>query len=322
MPSFSVEEAYQKANGLLSGQFSDNEAKTLLSSLALRGETVDEVVGFAKAMREVMIKVDLGSPLIDVCGSGGSGKDRFNISTAVSILLACDSVPVAKHGNRGSRAYNGSFDFLEALGIPFYQDPKAVSSQFRNTGVGFLFARYFHPLVGALAPIRAALGHASIFNVLGPLCNPATVSHQVIGTPSKEKALLISGALLKLGTTKSIVIHGHDGRDELSITSKSTLYCIENNQINLIEFDPSNFISGVIPDEALSCKDAKESARLFEDLLTSKNETHPISQWLFLNAAVALWCFGRVASITDGINHSKLLFRSSKILDLLNRLRA
>ncbi len=205
-------------DAMLGGRAADDEIGQLLLALREKGESVDELVGAAIAMRRHMTKIPhSNSLLLDTCGTGGSGSGTFNISTAVAIVAAACGVPVAKHGNRRATSLSGSADVLEELGVTIESDVDAVARRLDHSGLCFCFAPKMHPAMKHVAAIRRRLGVRTLFNYLGPLCNPAAATHQLLGTSSPEIHQKIAAAIARLGTTRSFVIHAADGQDEVSL---------------------------------------------------------------------------------------------------------
>ena len=307
------QESYDVLIEIFQGSADIEDIKQLLVILSQdKGETVDEIVGFARAMRDHMTQVHLKKPMLDLCGTGGSGQDRFNASTAAAFVLAAGGVPVAKHGNRGSKKPNGSFDFLEALGIPFEHTADQCAALFDQTNLCFLFARQFHPAMKYVAPARQAVGHRTLFNLLGPLCNPAGATHQILGTLSNEIANKLAQALMRLGTNRTLVIVGHNGLDELSLTGKSEYYEVKSNEIKPHLFIPESNSADLLP-----VGNAIENAAQFLTVLQDKNALADLRQFIALNAAAGFYCMNRVEKINDGIKLANDLITSGEVYRFL-----
>ena len=202
---------------LTSPALDDATGGALLAAWAARGETAAEVAALVRLLREKSVRVELPAPAFDLCGTGGSGLTRYNVSTTVAFILAAAGVPVAKHGNVGSQRPNGSFDLLKELGVPFQLPPAALARLHAETGVCFLFARAHHPAVGAVARHRKAAGRRTIFNLAGPLANPAPTAAQLIGVAQPAQGPVLAGALAELGVARALVVQGHPGIDEWSV---------------------------------------------------------------------------------------------------------
>jgi anthranilate phosphoribosyltransferase len=295
-------------DAILDGQVPEDEVVAFLETLRNRSESVDEIVGAARAMRRRMHTVTLEKSAIDVCGTGGSLGDRFNVSTAAAFALAAMGIPVAKHGNRGSRIPNGSFDFLEALAIPIELDAAAVTDLFRKTDLCFLFARQFHPAVGAVAAARKRVGGRTIFNLVGPLCNPAQVSMQVLGTVSVDVGEKLARAAQQLGTQRTIVVVGHGGRDELVPDGPSTIFEATPERLITYSVDPREWITTSL--EELPVGSAEENAAVFRQWLESPPSMPHLSHWIALNCAVALYLVGQEATFRDGYDRAMELIQT------------
>ncbi|MDA1353498.1 MAG: anthranilate phosphoribosyltransferase [bacterium] len=295
---------------IFDSECAQSEIEQLLSALHTKGESTDEIVGFAKAMRAKMTPVTLNKDAIDLCGTGGSGKSRFNVSTAAAFVLASMGISVAKHGNRGSKQPNGSFDFLEALGLPIELSSAQCETAFSKTNLCFLFARMFHPAMGKVAPARKALGHRTIFNLLGPLCNPAGVTHQIIGCADEAIAKKLAPAIQRLGSKRVILVVGHNGLDELSTTGTSKLIDVRETAISESMFDPAELGLSAQEPEAISGLSGAENAALFKSVFQAGDVSHPIATIVALNAGLAAYCVGNSLTIADGVMLAQTAIRS------------
>ena len=291
---------------------SDDDIIKLLTLLKSKGESVNEITGFAKALQKASTPINLNKPSIDICGTGGSGKDRFNVSTASAFILAALGIPVSKHGNRGSTKANGSFDFLEALQVNFNHNAETLSKLFEKTNICFIFARLFHPSLAKIGPARKKFGSSSIFNYLGPLCNPSNPSYQIIGTHSKKIAIKLANAKQLLKTEKSLIITGHNELDELSTTGPSSIIEVTKNNIDTYEFNPSKLGIQTHNEKEISGNTATENAILFESLFEQRSIKHPIAQLICLNSAAALYCIGHAQTIEDGFKLAQTTLQSGK----------
>lgn len=274
----------------------------LLTLLQTKGETVDEIVGFAQAMRTYMIPVKLPHPVLDLCGTGGSGKDRFNTSTAASFLAASLGIPVAKHGNKGSKKPNGSFDFIEKLGIPLLEEPQKLASIFQKSGLCFLFARHHHPAVSKVAQARKAIQGPTIFNLLGPLCNPASATHQLIGTTKLSSGEKLAKALQQLGTQRAFIIVNEE-IDELSLQNPALLLSVTQTHIDTKVFDPRTISATAAAFQHPAT--VEENIGLFQDIVLNKKFQHPIAEMIALNAGLGLLCMEDVASLPEGFQKAQ-----------------
>src|SRR5271170_2793657 len=234
-------DAYQAMSVILEGAASEPLLSAFLIALRMKGETAPELAGFARAMRERAVFVDAGSDVIDTCGTGGDGAGTFNISTIAAIVMAGAGAHVAKHGNRSISSQTGSADVLEALGVRIAMTPEEAARAIREIGIGFLFAPHLHPAMKYAQPVRRELKMRTVFNLLGPLVNPAGARTQLIGTPSPAAAPLIAGALAELGTDRAFVVHGHDGLDEISTTGPTDVYEVRGGSVEKHVWTPSDF---------------------------------------------------------------------------------
>lgn len=286
--SLSAEEMYQAIDGMMQGSWSDGQIAVFLTSLHTRGETVDEVVGAASAMRKNMTPIQSSlSGLIDTCGTGGDGSGTFNISTAAAFVVAGCGLPVAKHGNRSITSKTGSADVLQALDICIDPPIATVEQCLENVGICFCFAPQVHPAMKHVGAVRKRLEMPTIFNLLGPLCNPARAPYQLLGVGKSEIRPLLAEALCKLGTEKTVMVTGCDGLDEVTLNGPTEVLVIENGRISELQWAPLNFgLSDQVLD-SLSVENAEESATVIQQILDG--DEGPAREIVILNAAAALW---------------------------------
>jgi anthranilate phosphoribosyltransferase len=255
----SFEEAAAVMEEIMSGQATPAQVGAFLTALRIKGETVEEIAGLASVMREKAIPVNITHPAIDIVGTGGDGSGSFNISTAAAFVAAGAGLRVAKHGNRAATSPCGSADILEALGVKIDPGPEAVAACIEKTGIGFMFAPAFHPAMKHAAQTRRDIGIRTVFNVLGPLTNPARVEHLVLGVPGEEPGNKIAAVLFRLGTAHSLVVYGQDGLDEISVSAPSLVWDVSRDMLSPpYEVSPADFgfekasrseILGGTPDE-------------------------------------------------------------------------
>ncbi len=268
---------------LLAGGLAVNEGAGLLAAWSERGETGVELAAMVKALLARAVPLgDLGRCL-DLCGTGGSGRERFNVSTTAAFVLAAAGVPVAKHGNRGSAKPNGSFDLLERLGVRFDQAPTNHARLLRTSGVCFLFARAMHPAVAAAAPYRKAAGRRTIFNLAGPLANPARPAVQLIGTVTEATAHVVAEAMVLLGTERALVVWGEPGIDEVSVSGRTRWLQLEAGVITPGGWHPHD----PVPYERIPGGDATTNADEFHRLLAGGGDP-AVRRMVVANAAAAL----------------------------------
>ena len=296
---------------ILSGECSTEEIKQVLTLLAGKGETFEEILGFAQAMREKALKIKLPKPVLDNCGTGGTNKNRFNVSTASTFILAAGGVAIAKHGNRGSKQTNGSFDFLESLEINFDLTPEQIIDRFNKTDLAFLFARNHHLAMKYVAPARKELGRRTIFNLIGPLSNPACPEYQIIGTNNQATAKKIAQAIQQLGITKALIIVGANGIDELSTVSDSIIYEVTPQKIKETIFSPQD-LNLKAQQTDIEGGLATQNAKLFKELFENKIINHPISELICLNAGAGFYCAGKTDSIKTGFELAQQLLQNGQ----------
>jgi anthranilate phosphoribosyltransferase len=240
--NLSSDDAQQAMLAILNGAATTPQIAAFLVGLRTKGETADELLGFARAMREKAARVDAGpEPLLDTCGTGGDGGSTFNISTISAFVAAGAGVRVAKHGNRSLSSACGSADLLEALGINITLSPEQVGRSIREVGIGFLFAPLFHPAMKHAQSARLELKMRTVFNLLGPLTNPAGATRQLIGAPSIPAAELMAEALAGLQPERAFVVHGSDGLDEVTTTGPTTVFEVTRQGVRRLEWSPSDF---------------------------------------------------------------------------------
>ncbi len=294
-------------------------AAALLAALAAKGETVAEVVGAATAMRERSIHVEHGLPLVlDIVGTGGDGAHTINISTAAAFIVAGCGVPVAKHGNRAASSMCGSADVLEALGVALDRGPDFASRALREHGIAFLFAQRYHPAMRAVAPIRRELGVRTVFNVLGPLTNPAGANRQLIGVARAEHVELVAEALQALGAQAGAVIHADDGLDEISGDAPTQVVQFDAAGVRRWTLDPARH--GVhAPLAAIRGGDAATNAVALLAILDG--ERSPRADLVLLNAALALVVAGEAVDIDDGMARARTAVQTGRARAALDALR-
>jgi anthranilate phosphoribosyltransferase len=292
----------------------------VMVALRCKGETAAEVVGFARTMRERARPIDLDMPLADTCGTGGDHSGTFNVSTSAALLVAACGQPVAKHGNRAASGRCGSADVLEALGVDVALPPEGVERCVREAGIGFLFAPTFHPAMKFAAVPRRELGVPTLFNLLGPLTNPAHPRFQLLGVSSDELLDLMAGALAGLGVQRALVVHSSDGTDEISISGPTSVREIAGHQIRAYEVSPDDFGLPAADSSAIRGGDPAVNAAILRDVLTGKPGATRDSS--VMNAGAALYAAGRVDSLRDGARQAARAIDSGAGLATLERLRA
>ncbi len=309
-------------NEIMSGKLLPSQFGAIMASLAIKGETAEEIAGMASVMRDFSVKIKGKENAIDVCGTGGSGLKWFNISTASAILVSSCGVPVAKHGNRAASGNSGSADVLEELGINILIQPDKVENCLNEINLTFIFAQSFHPSMKFAAPYRKEIGIRTIFNFLGPLTNPASVKKQIIGTPNKEFAKKIAEAGKKLGSERIITISGHSGADEIELDKNTTIFDSNENFTEKIIEPKKNFGNS----KFLVVNTPKESAKKIIDCFNMKNEETDIEKKsilnsILVNSAMALHLVDAKKSYEDCFNEAKENIFNGNALNKLNQLR-
>lgn len=298
--SLAREEAKAVADSLMRGEVGAVRTAALLMGMRSRGETAQEVVGFAEGMQESAVTLELAEgPLADTCGTGGDRKGTFNISTAAAFIAAGAGLRVAKHGNRGVSSRCGSADVLEALGVNIELPPARMKECIEKVGIGFLFAPLYHPAMRNVMGVRKELGVPTIFNLLGPLTNPARPSCQVLGVNSREKVPLIARVLVEMGVERAFVVHGGDGMDELTTTGPNLVCEVDHGEMREYLVDPAEL--GLPPATLgeLRGGEAADNARIIQQVLEGKEG--PCLHISLLNAAAVLVAGGLAKSLLEGV---------------------
>ncbi|MBS1272527.1 MAG: Anthranilate phosphoribosyltransferase [Candidatus Marinimicrobia bacterium] len=315
----SFDEAYETMYGIMSGQFSDAQIGAFLSTLSAKGETAQEIAGFATAMREKMVQVDIASDAIDMCGTGGDGIGTFNISTAASFVVAGAGVPVAKHGNRSISSKSGSADVLAELGVDITMPAGKIAHTIDEIGLGFLFAPVFHPAMKHVMPARKSLGIRTVFNILGPLCNPAKVKRQIIGIYDGELTDKMASVLKLLDAESAMLMHAEDGMDEISTTAPTRISHLNNGgEINALTVGPESVGWEAVQMDALLGGNAKENAAIIQDILDG--QPGPKRDIVAINAAAGLIVGGKVDTFEEGVKLAEESIDSGSAKDVLTKL--
>jgi len=295
----SVTECQEAMSLIMSGQATEAQIAGFLVALRMKGESVDEITGCAKAMRAAVTAVDAGPAVaVDTCGTGGDVKGTFNVSTAAALVTAGAGVPVAKHGNRSVSSRSGSADVLQALGVNIEAPRQVVEECLRGVGIGFLFAPLLHPAMKYAIGPRRELGARTVFNVLGPLTNPAGVKRQLVGLYSGQMLETIAGVLRNLGTDRAMVVHSVDGLDEISIGDRTRVVELKGGQIHTWELSPEQVGIERADIGELLVGSAEESAEIIRSVLAGKKG--PQRDIVVLNAGAAIYVGGRAESLAEG----------------------
>jgi anthranilate phosphoribosyltransferase len=293
------DEAKHVFDTMMAGEATPSQMGGLLMALRVRGETVDEITGAVAAMRAKMLKVSAPPDAIDVVGTGGDASGSFNISTCAAFIVAGAGVPVAKHGNRALSSRSGAADVLATLGVKIDLPAERIAACIADAGIGFMFAPAHHPATKNVAPTRVELGTRTIFNLLGPLSNPAGVRRLMVGVFSRQWVEPLAQVLKNLGSERAYVVHGSDGLDEITIAGPTHVAALENGSVRTFEIAPEDAGLKRVKPETLRGGDAATNAAALTDVLNGK--PGPYRDVATLNAAAALIVAGRSKDLKDGL---------------------
>ncbi len=316
------DEAAEVMMEIMDGEATPAQIASLITALRIKGETVAEVSGFARTMREKSVRIPTrrSGRVMDTCGTGGDRSNSFNISTTAAFVVAGAGVPVAKHGNRAMSSKCGSADVLEALGVDITLGPEQVGRCIDTVGIGFLFAPQCHPSMKHAVVPRKEIGIRTVFNILGPLTNPAGARRQLIGVFDEHLTELMAGVLRELGSESAIVAHGYDGIDELSTLGPTKITELSDGKLTTYDISPAEFGLPTADREQLAQgADPSESARIAECVLT--DDDGPRRDIVCLNAGAALKVAGMTPSVKDGVALARKVIESGKAAETLNGLR-
>ena len=291
------------AQKIIKGQLTPAQTGAVLTALRMKGESIDEILGFVAVTRQSMTRIPARGKIIDTCGTGGDNSQTFNISTAVALVVAGAGVKVAKHGNRNISSLCGSADALEALGVNVNLTPKQANTVLSETGITFLFAPIYHPLMKNVAPIRKELSLRTIFNFLGPLVSPASVKYQLLGVPDLKTAKLLAQTAVKLNYQHLLIVHSQDGLDEISISAPTHLFDIRQKKLTTKVIKPNDFDFKPASKNSLKGGNAQKNTLIIKQILNGKKG--PKTNIVILNSAAALYVAGKATSIFKGIKLAK-----------------
>ena len=315
----SADEAAQVLAVIMRGEASETQTAGVLIALRTKGETVEELVGLARTMREMATPVHVDVPdLIDTAGTGG-GRNTFNVSTTAALIAAGAGCSVAKHGNRSATGLSGSADLLEALGVRIDLAPEAVADCIREAGFGFMFAPAHHGATRFVIPVRKALGVRTIFNFLGPLTNPAGARRQVIGVSDPRFQETVAGALAQLGADKAMVVASADGLDEMSTSATTRVVEVDGPELRSYDVAPEDLGLERAPFDALAGGTPQDNAATAQRILAG--EPGPARDLAVLNAGAAIYVSGRVATLREGVEAAQAAIDSGAAAGALERLR-
>lgn len=310
---------HQMMNTILSGEVTDAQIGAFMAALAAKGETFAELAGAAQAMRKKALRIQTtASTVVDTCGTGGDGTHSFNISTTTAFVVAGCGVTVAKHGNRSVSSRCGSADLLESLGVRLETEPEIVEEAITAIGIGFLFAPLYHSAMRHAAGPRKEIGLRSIFNMLGPLTNPAGANCQLLGVYAPELTEMFADALKLLGSKRAIVVHGHDGLDEISVCAPTRVSELKDGRIGTFDLLPEQFFGEVADPASMQGGDPVENADITRRILSG--EKGPRRNVVVLNAAAALVAADRAANFQEGIKQAEAAIDTGAAADKLDQL--
>jgi anthranilate phosphoribosyltransferase len=312
----SSEEAERVLAEVMEGNATETQTAGFLIALRTKGETVDEIAGLASAMRSFALSVDAGDDLVDTAGTGG-GRPTFNVSTTAAFIAAGAGCRVAKHGNRSATSQCGSADVLEALGARIDLDPDAVAACIESVGFGFMFAPRHHSAMKHVVPVRKELGVRTIFNLLGPLTNPAGAKRQVIGVSDPGKLRTMAAALGQLGTERALVVSSADGLDEFSVSGSTRVVELHDGSLETYDVTPAEVGLDPVPDGTVRAGSPDDNARVLRGVLAG--EPGPERSLAVLNAAAAIQVAGRAHSLADGVRGAEQAIDSGAALGVLER---
>lgn len=312
----------QAMERLMTGAMPPDEIKVFLTALASRGETAEEIAAAVEVLRARAVRLPLSKPLAlcDTCGTGGDGQGTFNISTLAALVAAACGVRVAKHGNRAASSRCGSADVLQALGVNLDAAPERIAQSIEELGFGFCFAPRFHPAMKVVAPVRKELGIRTIFNLVGPLANPAPLTSQLVGVSEARLMMPIAEALKALGIRHGMVVHGLDGLDEVTTTHSTQVIELVNGTIERYQIRPEDFGLARATLDELRGDDAQENAKIAREVLGGKPSAK--GQIVALNAGCAIYVADQARSLLEGLAKAEAALESGRALALLDRVVA
>jgi anthranilate phosphoribosyltransferase len=317
--NLSYEEAYFVMGEIMGGEATPAQVGAFLTALRLKGETADEIAGLASVMRAKATPVKIKGPAIDIVGTGGDGAATFNVSTAAAFVAAGAGIKVAKHGNRAMSSQCGSADILEALGVKIDLSAESVAECIENAGIGFMFAQVFHPAMKYAAPVRKEIGIRTVFNLLGPLTNPANVEHILLGVPSEDIGAKIAAVLKRLGIKHALVVYGKDGLDEISISGKTVIWDVTKDKLSSpYEVSPKDF--GFSKEEIGEIKGGtpQENASTLHRILGGEKSV--LRDIVVMNAAAGLIAGDVTKNIKEAVKLAQESIDSGKAKGKLERL--
>ena len=316
--SLSMEDASSVMREIMEGEATPAQLGAFLTALALKGETTQEIAGMARVMREMALQVKVDGELVDTVGTGGDGKNTFNISTATAFVAAGAGLKVAKHGNRAASGSCGSADVLEALGVQIELSPEAVAQCVNEVGVGFMFAQAFHPAMRYAGPVRREIGIRTVFNILGPLTNPAGAQTQLLGVAFPELGGIMAEVLGLLGSHHAMIVHGHGGLDEISLSGDTSVWEVRGGQVEEWTLHVEDTGLPETPIEAIRGGTKEENAATMRRIF--QGEQGPVRDMVLLNSAGVLMVGDKAESIRQGVEMSAGIIDSGTALAKLDQM--
>ena len=316
--SLSMEDASAVMRQVMEGEATPAQLGSFLTGLRIKGETPQEIAGMAAVMREFALRVEVDGPLIDTVGTGGDGQNTFNISTATAFVAAAAGLKVAKHGNRAASGTCGSADVLEALGVKIDLPPEGVARCIEEVGVGFMFAPVFHPAMRHAAPVRREIGIRTVFNILGPLTNPAGAQTQLLGVAFPELGETMAEVLRMLGSHRAMIVHGHGGMDELSLSGDSTVWEVREGELSRWTVRVEDTGLPETPISAIRSGTEEENAAAMRRLF--RGETGPVRDVVLLNSAGVLMAGDLAGTVHEGVEQAANIIDSRTALGKLDAL--
>ena len=296
--NLTAEESFFLFKEIMNGKLNEIDTSAILISLKIKGETKDEILGATKIMRSKSLKISSSANIVDTCGTGGDMSDTLNISTAASLVAASCGITIAKHGNKSVSSKSGSADMLENIGYKFSDDPKKLEEQLKNNNFCFMFAQYHHSAMKHVISVRKTLGTRTIFNLLGPLTNPANAKNQLLGVYDKKWINTHCEVLNELGSNKVMIVHGFDGLDEITLSQNTYICELKDKHIQNYNFDPRDIGYDYISLEDIKGGDPKYNAECFMKMINGKYDQ--FQKIVEINAGAAVYLSGKASSIKEG----------------------
>ncbi len=314
------QQAYRLMDAIMAGDATPAQIGGVLMALRVRGESVEELTGFARAMRDHATPIAVHHhPLIDTCGTGGDRSFTFNVSTVSAFVVAGAGLHVAKHGNRSATSKSGSADLLEALGVNFSAEPNRLAALIDEVGFGFLFAQNVHASMRHAGPVRRELGVRTVFNLLGPLTNPAAPEYQLLGVYGAEWVRPLAEVLGRLGVRRAMVVHGHGGLDEVSLSGPTRYSLVDHGRITDGELTPEQLGLPTYPHGSFVGGEPAVNAAICRDIL-ARGSGGPYLDMVLANAGVALFVGEQVASVEEGVVLARSVIKDGRAIAVLERL--